>query len=116
MYGKDYELELPMVVQGLIVNYADTPCYVVLDEHCDLVRIELSAWTASIIKSKPSIRIDRHSTGDDSIIFQEAREAVRRQKDHLREVFGIPDLEPVEMPDYTDSRHWGRALRSAFSS
>jgi len=116
MYGTDYELELPVVVDGLIVNYAETRCHVVLDEHCDLIRIELGAWTASIIKPRFSIRIDKHSTGDKSIIFQEAREAVKRCEDHLRELCGIPYLEPVEMPDYTDSRHWSRALRSAFSS
>jgi hypothetical protein len=116
MYGTDTELELPMVVDGLIVGYAETPCHVVLDEHADLIRLELGAWTGSLIKNKPSIRITKASTGDKSIIFQEAREAVKRCEEHLRELCGIPYLEPVEMPDYTDSRHWGRALRSAFSS
>ena len=109
MYGTDTELELPMVVDGLIVGYAETPCHVVLDEHADLIRLELGAWTGSLIKNKPSIRITRASTGDKSIIFQQAREAVKRCADHLREVCGIPDLIEVELPDYTDPRFRGCA-------
>lgn len=109
MYGTDTELELPMVVDGLIVGYAETPCHVVLDEHADLIRLELAAWTSTLIKNKPSIRITKASTGDKSIIFQEAREAVKRCEEHLREVCGIPDLIEVEMPDYTDPRFRGCA-------
>lgn len=109
MYGTDYTLELPSVVDGLIIGYAEIDCHVVLDEHADLIRLELGAWTGSLIKNKPSIRITRASTGDKSIIFQEAREAVRRCEEHLREKCGIPDLIEVELPDYTDPRFRGCA-------
>lgn len=104
MYATDYDLELPSVVDGLIVNYAEQHCRIVVDEHCDLIRLDLRAWTSSVIKPAPSIKISRDSTGDKNIIFQEAREAVKRCADHIRKICGIPDLIEVGLPDYTDSR------------
>ena len=115
MYVTDYELELAMVVDGLIVGYAEQHCRIVVDEHCDLIRLDLRAWTSSVIKPPPSIKISRDSTGDKSIIFQEAREAVKRCADHIREICGISDLIEVELPDYTDRRfrHAARQRRVA---
>lgn len=108
MYGTDYTLEVPIVVDGLIVGYSEQDCRIVVDECCDLIKVGFSPWTKRAERLPVAIWITKDSTGDKSIIFQEARESVRRCQVEIADMCEIP-WPAQEEPDYTDPRFRGCA-------
>lgn len=114
MYATDYTLEVPVVIEGLIVGYSEQDCRIVVDECCDLIKVGFSPWTRRTGRLPVSIWITRDSAGDKSIIFQEAREAVKRCKVEIADLCQIPW--PVEAePDPTDHRTWRSIVDSALT-
>ena len=106
MYVTDYTIEMPIIVRGQVVSYAnDVDCIISVDERCDLVKVGFRPWALRHRhEHKDTIWITRDSAGDDAIIFQSAVESLKRCKSEIADLCGVPLPAADDDNEYTDPR------------